>query len=277
MKKIISLYCIRLVIIWLWLAACNSAYAIDIDPMRLELELDSGKVHTDYITVTNHSKNPVEISASTQKYRFIASPHMIYPEAEALRRLQSCQRWIEMDIDRITIGPESSEELAYTIYVPENSFGEHVAAIVIDENTEAPPLDPGKKGQVRIKITPRISIPVYVAIKGYSEISAKIENFDVDQDIKKGIAIFEITLKNTSTKHIRPVGTIIITDSTGQTITRLSTGRCLPVFSGYGEKIPVLWEDAQKGKYTAIVTLDIGAKEFLQEKLEFELVEFELE
>jgi len=248
------------------------AYAVEIEPMRLELEVNRSDKHSGSLEVTNHTDETIEISASTGKYRFIESANAIYPTTLSQKNLQSCQNWIKLDPDRAKIKPDSTLKLSYEISVPENSFGEYVAAIVVDE--EKGPrgsFDSKTPGVLQVKITPRYSIPVYVSIKDYFERSAEIEEFKAEADAKNGAVSFEITLKNTGTTHLRPSGTVVVMGEGGYVATRLATGKCLPVFSGFGEKIPVRWIRAPKGKYTAVATIDIGTEELLQETIEFEV------
>ncbi len=268
-KKIISLFCIRLVILWLWVGISQYAYAIEIEPMRLELELNATQTHEGSLKLTNHSSEPIEASLATGMYRFVMSPNIIYPEIKKTTIIDSCQQWIKLTPDLIKIQPGSTEEIQYTIDIPSDSFGEYVAAIVVDENRLTEALDPATKGQVRVKITPRFSIPVYVAIKDSLEYSAEITEFEPIYDAESGVVNFEVTIKNTGTAHIRPVGTIVITDQKNNLAARLSTGRCLPIFSEWGLKIPVRWASTVKGKYTAVATLDIGTGELLQKTIQF--------
>lgn len=254
------------------LLATNMAFAsIEIDPIRLELELDAGGTHSDYLNLTNHGSEAVEISLSTGEYRYMFSNNTIYPQPPKSRTLPSCRAWINFKPNKIKLQKDQKQQVQYTINVPAASADEYLAAIVIDEAQKAPDFQPGETGRVRIKITPRISIPVYVAIKKLLKRSCEISALSGAMSEDKKSVEFSVTLKNTGTVHIRPQTALLVLDKAGAVANKIPLGKSLPIFAGFGEKLSASWTPRFSGKYTLVATVDIGTGELIQKSIQFEV------
>lgn len=264
------LFCIFFIAFTIFFSGLPS-YAVEIEPMRLELVLPRGQTHTGSLNLVNHKTNPVEISLSPGEYRYIFSSGTIFPKDPDKRNLLSCRGWITFSPDRFKLEAGESIKIEYKINVSDGAYGEYVASILVDEERQISPFEKDAFGEVRVKITPRISIPVYIAIKETEAMSAKVQEVKVNRDPESKMVTFTVVLLNTGTVHLRPTGNIIIMNENSQVAAKLPTGKCLPIFPEYGERIPVSWKPSRAGIYTAIVTIDIGTNQLLQEKIEFEV------
>jgi hypothetical protein len=111
---------------------------------------------------------------------------------------------------------------------------------------------------------------VYVTIQGTEKTSAEISNIEVLKIPQTQALKIEATVANTGTVHIRPFGTIIILDSeTNEIIKTLSTGKSLPIFPHFQQRLPTVWHAPEPGYYTAVVTIEVTEDILLQEKIEF--------
>src|SRR3989338_8857156 len=82
----------------------STAYAsIEVDPIRLELETDAEKTLSGYLTLTNHSEEPTELSFSPGEYRYLFSDNTVYPQQSKLQKLPSCRQWISFKPDKIKL------------------------------------------------------------------------------------------------------------------------------------------------------------------------------
>lgn len=254
--------------------AANLAFAsVEIQPMRLELELDGGKTQTGYLSFANHGDEDVKLAISPGEYRYMFSDNTVYPEPAKPQALPSCKSWITFKPDKIKLEKGKAQQIQYAINVPAASSGEYVASILIDQDQYPSPLEANRTGQVRIKITPRISIPVYATIKKSLKRSAAISNFtSAASEDKKSVSI-SITIKNTGTTHIRPKTSLVILDKNGAVANRASLGEALPMFAGFKERLSTVWTPRFPGKYTAIATVDIGTEPLIQENIAIEVKE----
>jgi len=247
--------------------------SIEIDPMRLELEADSGNTTTGYITITNRANETIDVSVSPGDYRYMFSSSTIYPGPGKPQSVPSCKSWISLKPDKLTLEKGKTASLEYSIKVPAASKGEYVGAILIDKEQPAGELKAAKTGQVRVKITPRINIPVYVAIKNSLSRSCEIQKLEAVSSTNKKFVWFSVTLKNNGTVHIRPAITLTMFDENKTVANKISMGKSLPIFADFADSFTANWTPRFAGKYTAVATVDIGAKDFIQKSVLFDVNE----
>ena len=246
--------------------------SIEIDPMRIELELNKGQSYSGYITITNRGNENYTLSFSCGEYRYMFSDNTLFPKQKKIQKLPSCQKWISLKPEKIPL--DKNQQIQYTIKMPANiSNSEYLAAILIDEERSPSPFKPDKSGQVKIKITPRIIIPVYVTIKKSLKRNCRITELTcLDSKDKKSLQFF-VTLKNTGTTHIRPATIVTILDADGALVNKIKLGKSLPLFSGFGEKLYANWTPPSAGRYMLIATVDIETEQLIQKSIAFEVKE----
>jgi len=267
-----SIFAFLLFTFYFLLFITPSYASIEIDPLRIELEASEGKTYSGYITITNHGSENVEVSLSPGDYRYMLSENTIYPSSNKSEFLPSCKNWINFTPDRINLDKNATQQIAYTVKVPADAMAnEYVSSILVDEEQEPSLIEQGKSGQVRIKITPRISIPVYIAIEKYLEYSCVISDFTATVSDKEKSVELVVKLENNGTAHIRPVTKLVILDEYGTVINKISLGKSLPIFADFGEKLTTTWKPKFKGKYTAVATVDIGTENLIQKSVVFEV------
>ena len=248
------------------------AYAsIEIDPMRLELEAESGKQATGYITLTNRGEENMDISLSPGDYRYMFSGNTVFPESPKAQTLPSAKSWITLKPDKVKLEKGKAQQIQYSINVPSSLTGEYVAAILIDHEQPQTPLKQNITGQVRIKITPRINVPVYISIKNSLKRSCEIKGLEAVSSKNKKFVWFSVTLKNNGTTHIRPSVTLTIFDESKAIVKKISLGKSLPVFENFSEKFSADWVPESPGKYKVVATVNIGTKDFTQKSAEFDV------
>ena len=112
----------------------NNVFAsIAVDPARLELEADSGKITTGYISITNTGNDDIDISLSPGEYRYMFSIDTVPPDAPKPQSMPSCKAWIGLKPDKLKIEKGKTQQVQYSINAPQSSKGEYVAAILIDK------------------------------------------------------------------------------------------------------------------------------------------------
>ena len=253
----------------LWFLVSPPAHAVDIEPMRLEQSLRAGTTYSGSFELTNMSSFFAEIAIATDEYRYIFSEGTI-PPPEGKKALPSCRTWLTFEKTNANLNPGESCTVNFLIKVPADAREEHLCAVLFDEkrgHEEAPPAS--EAGSVRVHLTPRVSIPVYISIQEAQKIAAEITAVEVSAGPKKQSADFNITVKNTGTVHIRPLGTLVIFDEKGEVAKNIPTGKPLPIFAGYSEVIPVGCPSLGAGTYTAVVTMELSRDTIIQKKIGF--------
>ena len=253
-----------------WLLASAFAYAVEIDPMRIEYSLEPGRTYSGSFHLKNSSTLAVDIFVSTGEYRYIFSAGAIPPQDPKKSRLASCQDWFQFENTKFSLNPGEFADAKFTIKVPADASSEHLCAVIFDEkrNLQEAKADE-KTGVVRIQLTPRFSIPVYISIKGVEKAEAKITDLRVVSEYQKDGAIINLTLENTGNVHIRPLGTVVILNQNGELIKNIPAGKSSPVFPGYKETIPVICQKLPPGNYTVVATVEISKDNLIQKKTTF--------
>jgi len=248
----------------------NYAYAVEIEPLRLEYSLEAGKIYSGSFHIRNSSNFAVDIFASTGGYRYIFSEDTT-PPASGKKTLPSCQNWLQFEKQKFTLNSGESADAKFLIKVPQDAKEEHLCAVLFDEKRSTLETKLNEEtGNVQIQVTPRFSIPVYVLIKGTEKISAQIKEISTFSEVaKKGGVKINLTVENTGNIHIRPFGTLIIFNQNGEVVKNLSIGKSLPIFPGYKETISVACPKMPAGKYSAVATVEISKDNIIQKKTTF--------
>lgn len=246
------------------------AYAVEIEPMRLERSLGAGKTYSGSFKLINPSDLAVDILVSTGEYRYVFSEGTVPPQ-DSRKALPFCRDWFEFEKTKFRLDPRESAEVKFLIKVPKDAKQEHLCAVIFDEKNSLKEIKAGQEtGNARVQLTPRFSIPIYISIKGNEEISAEIKEITIASVPQKDGAMINISLENTGNIHIRPFGTFIIFNQNGDVVKNLPIGKILPIFPGYKEIIPLICPKLPAGKYSAVATVEISKDKIIQKKTGFE-------
>lgn len=244
-------------------------WAVDIEPMRLEYSLQPGKSYSGSFKLKNTSTFAIEVYASTGKYRYVFSSGTTPPEGSQSQP-PSCEGWFKFEKEKFILSPGEFADAKFIIAVPGDAAKEHLCAVLFDEKKKSEEIRPKREtANIQINLTPRFSIPVYIAIKGNEKISAQIKDMSVVSEPKNGGAWINIVLENTGNVHIRPLGTLVVLNQNSEVAKNLAIGKSLPIFPGYKETVPVLCPKLFPGKYTAVATVEIAKDQIIQKKTVF--------
>lgn len=253
------------------LALTAPLLAVEIEPLRLELEATSGQAISTLIKVTNWFDYPINVKVKPDTYRHIFTEGTIEP-GQGEKELPSCKGWIALEPAEFKLSSKSSILIKCVIDVPQHSRGEYVASILFDEehltSTYLERLN--KPGNITLEIVPRFTIPLYVIMKENKNMAAEISQIKVTEGPNIGTIAAEITLHNKGNIHIRPKGNLIFMDSSEKIVKTLPIGECLPIFPDFKEKISVYYPKLlEPGIYSAVATIDIGSGRLIQKKTNF--------
>lgn len=249
------------------------AYAVEVQPARLELTISADGPTQGSIEVTNHSPKAVKVQIQTGPYRFLGEELPI----------PSAQGWFSFDPESFTIGPGVTSEVTFRVSPPANllqdAAGEYLAAILVDElpaESASPDQEEGAPAMTgKITVVPRYALPAYLIIQGRERI--KVEW--VDLSVKPGqppweqgvspLLRIEAALKNSGSVHVRPTGTVTIVHGQGSLYQTIPLGKSLPLLPGGTLKMPALLPLPPPGEYRAIVTLELSPGQTLQKEIAF--------
>ncbi len=262
------------------LLCAPAAWALDVEPARLEVVLAPDQPVTGTLSITNSKDVAVNARIRTGPYRFLQTG-ITLPSAEA---------WIAFEPSDFTLAPESAAEVTYTVTPPANiardTAAEYVAAILVDELPIQSAADKKDRPQGVISIVPRLALPVYVMIEGRQRIELSIEGltaqhreqvgeFDEFSEEAPTLLWLTTTLRNRGSVHVRPSGTVALFDAEGNVVRVTALGRSMPILPKAALQIPTVLPLPDAGQYKAVITAEADQAQLLQKELVFEVTKEE--
>lgn len=251
------------------------AQAFSVSPVTIDLETAPGAVARGEMHITNTSDEARTYYVSIQK--FVASgedgQQKFLPDTD----VSGLASWIAPQALRITLKPHETVPFAYAVNVPANAEpGGHYAALFFSNRP-----DNGTEGQSAIGIGAKVGVLFLVRVPGDIREDARVESFRVtDADPLDHLpAHFELRLRNLGSVHLRPQGSIVITNMFGgvsanipvnprqgavlpNSIRRLETAWTKTSMDGTGGFFSELkneWSNFAIGRYTAEVQGTYGS------------------
>lgn len=213
--------------------------------------LKPGEVKEAKVDVINQSDQPVEVKiypvdAVTTKDGAFA------PQPEDRKRVD-VGAWTSMSVSEISLKPNETKVVDFTIKVPENvEVGDHMGAIIV-QGKEVPEAKEGTAMQVVTRVGARI----YLTVPG--EIIKELEFKDFSYKIEEGQVVFYLVLTNKGNVRILSKGEIEIKDKSGKVVDKIKiTER--EVFPKGTIVLPIKWEKTMAGKFIAQATVNYDEK-----------------
>jgi len=179
----------RLAVLFLLIPRLCAAY-LGIDPLRTELSVPPGGTLEGQIVLTNEKDVPVRIDVS---FRDRSASGLVTD-------------WIEIDTGEILLEPGESAPVPYRVAVPSGAAGEFFGRVGFSEVQDTGP------GAVAVQT--RISVPIFVAVRGTEDYRATITGVRVVSDDPLRA---EVLVKNEGNVHVRATGECVVTTSDGDT------------------------------------------------------------
>lgn len=262
------------------LAFFSPAFAVEVEPVRLELTIPPDQPTQANLQVTNHSSKAVQVRLSADQYRSF-DPNLHLPSAQA---------WLHFEPDNFTLAAGVTSRVRLEITPPDNlladSAGEYLAAILVDELPLNESTAEKQESRSTITVVPRFAMPVYLEIEGRQLRQIQVQQVSVRGDpASKSVLQVATTLLNPGTVHVRPTGTIGLFLKSGGLSQAHPLGKSVPLLPGASLSIPTLIPMPPPGQYKAVVTVsatniggsanlsggDVGEGKLLQKEVSFEI------
>ncbi len=224
---------------------------ITIIPPRFELFANPGDIISESIRISNNSDGIQSFGVLIEDFSSAGEEgHVILEEGENDTQY-SLRQWIEPSSENITIQPREEITFPFTIVVPKDAEpGGHYASVLFQIGGE--PIE----GVTSVRH--RIGALILLRVSGNVAEEAQIESFTAPTYSKKGPIEFELRVKNNGTTHIRPSGTIIVTNLFGKKVEEIPVNG-LNVFPGVIRKMTTQWDQENLlGHYTATLVATYG-------------------
>jgi hypothetical protein len=240
-----------LALIWLTLARGASAQGsvgLAISPPTFELTANAGDIVKNTIRVTNMSDSPLSVGTDTRNFTAVGEEGAVGLTEEDISF--SLANWIAVEPQEAVIGPNEDFIFTFTTSVPPNAEpGGHFGSVVFKMGGATP-------GQTGASIRQEIASLVLLRVAGTVKEEAQLLSFNSPKSFYEyGPVDFEIRMKNTGNVHVKPQGTVTITDIFGRQVDQfqIEPKNILPDAS---RKIDAQWNNrALFGRYTATAVL----------------------
>ena len=229
----------------------QESVGLTIIPPKLELFANPGETINESIRLSNVSALPQTYGVIVEDFRATGEEGQVVLE-ESETELYSLQSWINLSAPGIVVQPGEEE---YCHANPRGGRaaepGGHYASILFQI---------GGSGEIPgvTSVRTRVGALILLRISGDVREDSQIENFSAPKFSQKGPIDFTLRIKNNGTTHIRPNGTVIITNKLGKKVAELPlTG--FNVFPGAIRKMDTTWEKENLfGVYTATLVATYG-------------------
>lgn len=229
--------------------------SLAISPPSSELSANPGDTITNTMRVDNLSDQNLEISVSARNFTALGEEGQVNLTEED--STYSLAKWITVAPSTAGIRAKESQTFEYTIKVPANAEpGGRFGSIVF--KTAAKPVE----GQSGVAIGQEIGSLVFLKIAGNVTEKSSISSFNAQHKINeyKPVA-FDVRVKNDGNVHIRPTGSITITNMFGKKVATvpLESRNVLP---SAVRKLEAEWKGGGRfifGRYTATASVVYGS------------------
>ncbi len=227
--------------------------ALGLTPAIMEINLTAGEKTITTIEVENDSLETIQLE--TEVVNFSAEALTGEPTFDFDAVPTGIATWVDVDEGPITLAAGEILDVTVTFNTPSNAVtGGHYVGVFFNQAIPAE-----EDGQVLIE---NKLGALYMATVGDSYTTAgDISVFTSDKDsYSDGQAIFTVNYKNTGTIHLKPTGTISITDTFGNEVKSIEVNKDkVAVLPGLVRELKATnWDVSGFGKYTATLTLTAG-------------------
>ncbi len=229
----------------------QGAAGLSISPPTFEISANPGDTLTNTIRVTNLNESSVLVSVDRRNFTAVGEEGSIgLTEEETSFSLAS---WISVEPESIRIPGRDSHTFTFIIDIPTNAEpGGHFGSVVFKTGGAQP-------GQTGATLSQEVGALVLLRVAGKAEESASLASFSAIKNLwEYGPVDLEVRVKNEGNVHVRPTGTITVTNIWGRQVAEMEL-EPRNVLPGAIRRSLATWEERNLiGKYTATVYLAYG-------------------
>lgn len=236
--------------------AQQGAEGLQIKPAVIEDRADPGSAYTYTIRVTNISASEKLFYINAQDIVGLTDAGLpIFSNEDELTPYEM-STWISVPERSITLLPEETREISFTITVPADaSPGSHFAGLFLDS-------EPQRQRVTGAAVGMRVGSIISLRISGNILEEAQLREFSTRQIVYGNPSVdFEAKVANLGNVLLRPRGIVEITNMRGTKVASIKVNdSAAPVFPGSDKTYTVKWETEgfAFGRYQAVISLVYG-------------------
>lgn len=237
-------------------AADTAGRGVTIIPPSFELYANPGDSLTDKLRVRNDSGVETKYSILVEDFKAVGEEGGVgLVDDPQSNTTYSLAKWVEPEPKSFTIGSGQEKQINFNINVPKNAEpGGHYGSILVKIGDE------GQVANSGASVSSRVGSLILLRVSGNVNEDASVSSFKSDKGYyEKAPVSLALRVKNTGNNHIKPKGTIVITNIFGQKVDQIDlTGK--NVLPGAIRKMNTEWKP--KGllanRYTATLVATYG-------------------
>ncbi|PIY00129.1 hypothetical protein COZ22_00985 [bacterium (Candidatus Howlettbacteria) CG_4_10_14_3_um_filter_37_10] len=230
--------------------------SVTVVPPRFELFGNPGEdVPTQALKVTNESSNESSFTVQMEDFKAVGEDGNVNLMEQNSDLTYSLAKWITASPSSFTLKPKETKIINYSISIPKNAEpGGRYASIIVNMG-----------GQVKVEggavVAPRVVSLVLLRVSGNVKEEASVESFKASGYSEKAPIKLDLRVKNSGRNHIKPKGSIIITNILGQKVDEIQV-EGENVLPGAIRKMTTEWKTNKflAGRYTATLVATYGEK-----------------
>lgn len=232
----------------------QEAASLTIIPPKFELFANPGDIVTETVRVRNDTQAPQTYGILVEDFSSSGEDGRVVLEEGQDDTTYSLKKWIELSSTNIIVQPNEEVVFPFTINVPRNAEpGGHYASVLFQIGGTGVNPD-----ETVTSVQHRVGTLVLLRVSGNVVEEATVESFQAPTYSQTGPVNFTLRVKNDGTTHIRPAGTIVVTNMFGRKVDEIPLNG-LNVFPGSIRKMDTTWDKGTLlGQYTATLVATYG-------------------
>lgn len=247
---------------------------LSVSPSLKEANVKPGEKFSDIIKITNTSSTDVNVEVTLQDFRAKNEEgDKLFLGEENNDNPYALVKWIKIE-KTFSLKQNETKEIDYTINVPADAEpGGHYAVILFQPKLK----NQGAVASSGTVIEPIIGTTLLVTVEGDIKYGAKIVEFSTGKNLYTGttnVVNFVTRFQNLSSVHVKPVGTIEITNFMGKVVYKMNVNENQTnVLSDSIRRYENSWTSAYGfGPYKAKLTLNYGEGKTISSMLSFWII-----
>jgi hypothetical protein len=228
---------------------------VTIVPPSFELYGNPGDSLTERIKVRNDSDAEMRYSLLVEDFKAVGEEGGVgLIDDDQSNSTYSLAKWVFPEPKSFTLAAGQEKEISFSINIPKNAEpGGKYGSILVKIGEEG-------KVQSGASVSSRVGSLILLRVSGNVKEEASVASFKTDKGYyEKGPISFMLRVKNTGNNHIRPKGTIVVSNIFGQKVAQIDlNGK--NVLPGAIRKMDTEWKP--KGmlanRYTATLVATYG-------------------
>lgn len=238
--------------------AADAGKGVTIIPPSFELYANPGENISDKIRVRNDSGSEVSYQVLVEDFKAVGEEGSVdLIDDTQPNTTYSLAKWVIPEPRSFTLAANQEKEIPFSINVPKDAEpGGHYCSVLFQIGGGDP-----KAAGGGASVASRVGSLILLRVSGNVKEDASVESFSTAQKYyEKGKVNFDLRVKDNGNNHIKPKGTIVITNIFGQKVAEVQLNG-LNALPGAIRKMSTEWNPKNTflaSRYTATLVATYG-------------------